>query len=549
MEETKKSIFFFSSLVLLVLFTSPAIAEECGCNGCHGNPPIAGNKFGGPDGLVVYPLTGATSAGAHAKHVPSTTGALQNDRCYVCHVNGMPYSPVCGNNQLQIGFGGSGSRYDGKRLNAPYSYEATGGTAITTGGTAQCSNLYCHSNGAGGTNNVALSGTPPLYDSRSIAPGTSPSWTSSGPLGCNFCHGYPPSYLTNNFKSNSHLIFEHQQTCNYCHYGTSADGATITNQANHANGIYNVQPDPSAAFNGTPVNFAYSYDPGGGRCSTVSCHPGAASMVWGNFNEFVAPLFPRNGSQCFEMIFDNVQFATPTDPPYAYYWDFGDGTIGNGFPASHIYGSAGPFTVILTGRDKDYHPFSKAVTVSPQGINAAPVVSKTLSLKKYTLTITDASYDPDCNACGHTGNGKIEITWDGVNKTTDTAVDLCSPSGKVYSRTYPTATANYSLKYNVTDNAGSLVATTNAISLPGPITISGKVTHANGTAYPNVTVYLFKAGGTAQTSAITDANGNYTLSRTWLFDCYDVGPVATGFTPTRQYNICDISSNVNFVGP
>ena len=249
-ESGRKSIVFFLSIVVLVLGASSARAQECGCNVCHGNPPIVDNTFGGPDGLVVYPLTGSTSAGAHAKHVPVMTGTAMNDVCYKCHVNGMPYSSMCGNNKIQLGFSvnGSGITYDGRTLNAPLSYETTTGTVITSGGTQKCSNLYCHSNGTGGTNNVALSGPLPLNDPRPVAPGSSPSWTTHGPLGCNACHGYPPSYATNSVKSNSHLRAEHQQTCNFCHYATTTDGVTITNASNHANGIYNVQPDPSAIY-------------------------------------------------------------------------------------------------------------------------------------------------------------------------------------------------------------------------------------------------------------------------------------------------------------
>jgi len=546
-------------VALLMLEISAATAEECGCNVCHGNPPVLDNAYGGPNGLVIGPLTGATSAGAHARHVSSATGAAQNERCYVCHVGGMPYSPMCGNYRIQIGFGvsGSGITYDGRTLSAPYSYEATSGTVVTSGGTQKCSNLYCHSNGTGGTKNLGSSGPPPLYDPRPVVPNASPSWTSSGPPGCSLCHGYPPSYETNSSKSNSHLRPEHQQSCNFCHYATTTDGVTITNPANHANGFYDVQPDPSAIYPGTyytnPVNFTYAYDPGGGRCSSVSCHPGGSGHTWGRFIELVVGLYPKAGPDCNEVIFDHIQFGTPTDPPYTYFWNFGDGTTGEGFPISHIYSAPGSYPVILTGRDKDYHPFSTAVTVTAQATNAPPVLSKTLTLKRYTLTVTDASFDPDCSACGHSGNGKIEILWDGSGSSTkDTSVDLCSPTNKVYTHVYPSAAANYPFRYLVTDNAGATASSQDTVSVPGPITLSGRITHAgSGAPYPNVSVYLYAAGGSsALVTAKTDANGLYTLTRTWTGDCYDVKPIAGAvvFTPAKQ-TACDISSDVNFTAP
>jgi hypothetical protein len=132
-------------------------------------------------------------------------------------------------------------------------------------------------------------------------------------------------------------------------------------------------------------------------------------------------------------------------------------------------------------------------------------------------------------------------------------VNLCSPTNNTYTHVYPSAAANYNVKYSVTDNAGGTVSSINAVSLPGPITIQGTITHADGSPFTSVLVYLFRAGTTtgALTSATTDTNGNYSLTRAWSYDCYDVKPIlgSTVFTPTVQTNICDISSNVNFVGP
>ena len=252
---------------------SHAEGFKASCSGCHGIPPTV-DTLGGPSGLVgpssgqtQPPATGATSAGAHTMHA---TSAGMGYACGVCHYQGMPTTPVVGNNNLQIGFNiagaGSGS-YDGATLNAPYAYEGTHGTTVTTGGARTCAGIYCHSNGT----SVSTGGTPS---------GTSPAWDFPGPLACDVCHGSPPAYANGQPKANSHTATSHRQPCNVCHYGTTTDGTAITNPANHVNATYEVAPDTSATFNGVPVAFDYAYEVGGGTCSNVSCHGGIA-LQWG----------------------------------------------------------------------------------------------------------------------------------------------------------------------------------------------------------------------------------------------------------------------------
>ena len=228
------------------------------CNICHGNPPVA-DTLGGPDGLVSTPsATGSSSAGSHVKHA---TPANMNYPCNTCHYGGMPVSPVSGNNKLQIGFsvlGAGGGAYDGRTLNAPYSYEGTNGTAVTTGGSLTCSNIYCHSDGTSVSTGM-------------IPANTSPAW-GFGAIACSACHGFSPAYTNGTPKANSHpqhLAF----TCDKCHSTTTNDGVTISDKTTHVNGQYNLDP-------GTGVSFSYSFAASGGTCSTISCH-GSGSAVWG----------------------------------------------------------------------------------------------------------------------------------------------------------------------------------------------------------------------------------------------------------------------------
>ena len=272
--------------------TGPHIQCDAGnCAACHGNPPT--DATAGVNGLI-HPYgsepkpvaSGSASPGAHAKHA---TSSGMNYVCGTCHYDGMsatserlvglqPDGSYNGNGILQIGFNIpfqvtsflTGGTYDGA-AGLAYPYEARNGTIVNTGGSKTCSNIYCHNDGT--------------YVSTGVIPAkTSPAWdTTSVPLTCDTCHGYPPSYTTGSPKANSHMTRSHQQTCNFCHYATTTDGATISDppsRGNHANGVYNLAPDTSAQFNGNAVSFNYTYDAGGGTCTTVSCH-GGVTAVWG----------------------------------------------------------------------------------------------------------------------------------------------------------------------------------------------------------------------------------------------------------------------------
>jgi len=146
-----------------------------------------------------------------------------------------------------------------------------------------CANTYCHSNGTSVSTGV-------------LAGNSSPAWFGTTSSSCTSCHGNTmysdwraagPLYTHTQPKANSHML--HMVfTCNNCHFTTTNNGTSISNPATHANGAYNVDPDYSATYtvmdNTVPVGFSYSYDPGGGVCSGVSCHAlrgQPATIRWG----------------------------------------------------------------------------------------------------------------------------------------------------------------------------------------------------------------------------------------------------------------------------
>jgi len=294
----KRAVGCFSALLFLFFLASGAYADQVcsdchdtsqhsrcdagNCAACHGNPPVDAGGLIHPYAAQTNPVpSGAASAGAHARHGTSSGYSFP---CSACHFGGMSAASGQlvggannGNGVLQMGFsvpipGGvnlSGGAYDGV-AGLAYPYEATNGTIVTTGGTNTCSSIYCHSDGTSISTGIIPAGI------------SSPAWdTTSVPLACDQCHGFPPSYVNGTPKANSHMTAGHLKPCNVCHYQTTNDGTTlVVSPAVNSDGVYNVDPDASATFNGVPVSFNYSYDADGGSCSAVSCH-GGIGLVWG----------------------------------------------------------------------------------------------------------------------------------------------------------------------------------------------------------------------------------------------------------------------------
>jgi predicted CxxxxCH...CXXCH cytochrome family protein len=129
-------------------------------------------------------------------------------------------------------------------------------------GYSNCSNIYCHSNGT--SVSTAVNPVNSTLD-----------WGTVGALACNGCHEYPPAYQNGTLKANSHSIHS-SYGCATCHFGTTADGASISSFDKHVNKIYDLQPGPG-------VFFSYTFASGGGTCTNISCH-GNNNAVWGATN-------------------------------------------------------------------------------------------------------------------------------------------------------------------------------------------------------------------------------------------------------------------------
>jgi len=215
------------------------------CTGCHNNDSAAAPN--------------TMSTGGHTAHVNKGT-IMSNATCDSCHT-----STVSGNRTI-IGFNLHVNGVKDVTINANYDGDSIPDNNYSNG---SCSNIYCHSD--------ATSLTGPYNPPNTVA-----TWGSTTGLGCSDCHTGPPTgpdYTNGNPKANSHNahVVVNGFTCDYCHnatvtYDTVNNTYSISTPANHLNKQYDVS--------GTYIVGGYTYSPGGGTCSNITCH-GGQNAQWG----------------------------------------------------------------------------------------------------------------------------------------------------------------------------------------------------------------------------------------------------------------------------
>jgi predicted CxxxxCH...CXXCH cytochrome family protein len=184
---------------------------------------------------------GSGSAGKHARHVTDYGIA-----CTKCHQD-YPSRSSHANGAL-----------DAQDPSVPLvwfdSFNSSGTWTNDTGpGTGGCSSLYCHG---------AYSGTFTYFffdaDYSASYAGNSwaiPDWYSPDGLGCDSCHGNPPTipnstqHYTWHSGQHANPFVDNGNECQLCHpdaTSTNGIGTAITNTSLHVNGIIDVQPQGTA---------------------------------------------------------------------------------------------------------------------------------------------------------------------------------------------------------------------------------------------------------------------------------------------------------------
>jgi hypothetical protein len=206
-------------------------------------------------------------------------------------------------------------------------------------------------------------------------------------------------------------------------------------------------------------------------------------------------------------------------------------------------------TVTISGRDNSQRYFKKSLTVVPQPVaNQAPTADwKVANIDRYTVTVTDRSFDPDYNTCG-TGPGTITINWKDQAPPypptiTTASINLTdSPSNANYSFMYSAALSDktYYPTHSIIDNSQKPAGNTApnlSVTVPGLTSIGGKITlSGSGTGVAGLSVKLLHLDRTLITTATTGPDGSFSFPTAKYYDQFllvDPDPTTNPYTFSR----------------
>ncbi|OGU09411.1 MAG: hypothetical protein A2075_00470 [Geobacteraceae bacterium GWC2_58_44] len=221
-------------------------AAPADCAECHGVAPASGNH------------PSLTAAGRkHGEYYG--TGV---DACVKCHPDHLAEAKPFGH-----------ANEAGRAITLSFGSPVPGGSFAA----GSCSALYCHSNGQG----VAY----PV------------SWGGTLPADCSGCHGNKTSGTLSGRHAehvNNDTALGTSYGCAECHADTVSDDLTVSNRANHVDGLMNYSGDRAGSFGSGTCSSVYCHSDGRGTMKTLaagSWSSGAAMDCKGCHGSDAAPAF------------------------------------------------------------------------------------------------------------------------------------------------------------------------------------------------------------------------------------------------------------------
>ncbi|MFH1170758.1 MAG: PKD domain-containing protein [Candidatus Vogelbacteria bacterium] len=186
--------------------------------------------------------------------------------------------------------------------------------------------------------------------------------------------------------------------------------------------------------------------------------------------------------------------GTAGEPPYAYTWDFGDGSTAFGQSYSKTYTTVGAKTVALTITDFAGHTANATITVTiTEPVVVSPLTASITAPANNTSIQTGVATSFTASANG--GEPPYAYTWDFGDGST--------AFGQSYSKTYTTAGAK-TVALTITDFADHTANATITVTIttppPPPPPISDDTTPPT---QPTIITSTINANATSTTGALT----------------------------------------------
>lgn len=293
----------------------------------------------------------------------------------------------------------------------------------------------------------------------------------------------------------------------------AVNGTTPWTQTLEA-GTYEVSVEPTRVIDGVTWDFFQWADNGSTNPVRIVVLSAPTTLQW-NYKASVPELTASANGPYTPHINTSQYFAGSASgglPPYAWLWDFGDGSTSTLQNPSHTYTSAGVFNVSLQVSDSNNPKTVTTVYTTATVAGLLPPIASFTAIPSNVLTGQTVSFNGTSSHAQETGATIVSYQWnfgDGSTGTGATATHVYSTVGVM------------NVVLTVTDSLGLTDTETVPVNVSPPPTWSLTVLPATGGSTSWTGTRTYQSGQASDPVAVT-RNINYLFTR-WLFDGNDAG--------------------------